>query len=123
MLKQLDFLNNSKYFAGISMLLLNLGSKYISMELSETHEEILSNSVIRRLLVFTVFFIATRDIWVSFVLTAVFIILVSGLFNENSTYCVLPKKKRNYKYISKKDYQKAQYVMKLYDLQQTKNNS
>ena len=30
-------LNNSKYFAGISMLLLNLGSKYIAMELSEGH--------------------------------------------------------------------------------------
>ena len=33
-------LNNSKYLAGLSMLILNLGSKYISMELSSSHEEL-----------------------------------------------------------------------------------
>jgi hypothetical protein len=116
MLDQLAFLNNSKYFAGISMLLLNLGSRYIAMELSYSQEQLLSNKIIRRLLVFTVVFVATRDIWVSFVLTAVFIVLVSGIFNENSGYCILPKSKI-FKQISKNDFEKAQQIIKLYQLQ------
>ena len=42
-------LNNSKVFAGILMILMNLGSKYIALELSETQEEFLSNIVIKKL--------------------------------------------------------------------------
>ena len=38
-------LNNSKFFAGILMILMNLGSKYISLELSETQDEFFSNSL------------------------------------------------------------------------------
>ena len=39
-------LNDSKLFAGITMLLLNLGSKYLVHELSETQEELLSNKIL-----------------------------------------------------------------------------
>jgi len=120
MLEKLLHLNHSKYFAGISMLLLNLGSRYIAMELSYSQEQLLSNKIIRRLLVFTVVFVATRDVWVSFVLTAVFIILVSGIFNENSGYCILPKSKI-FRQISKNDFEKAQQIIKLYQLQNSKN--
>ena len=34
-------INQSKYFAGIIMILMNMGSRYISLELSERHESIL----------------------------------------------------------------------------------
>ena len=82
-------LNNSKFFAGILMILMNLGSKYISLELSESQDEFFSNVVIRRIMIFTVVFIATKDIIVSFIITACFIILVSGLFNQDSKYCLI----------------------------------
>ena len=89
-------LNDSKYFAGLMMILLNLGSKYLSLELSQTQESILGNPIIRRLLIFTVVFTATRDVWISILMTAAFIILVSGLFNEESRYCILPRKVHKY---------------------------
>ena len=41
--------------------------------------------------IFTICFIATRDIIVSLVLTAVFVILVLNLLNDKSNYCILPK--------------------------------
>ena len=114
-------LNNSKYFAGIMMILLNLGSKYLVMELSESQEQLLNNSIIRRVIIFTIVFIATRDVWVSLILTAIFIVLVSNLFNENSNYCILKKNKRIFKKITQNDYEKAKSIIKLYDLQ-LKNN-
>ena len=73
-------LNSSKYLAGIMMLLMNLGGRYISAELSEAHEKILNHRIIRRLLVFVLVFYATRDIKVSLILTCVFIILVSDSY-------------------------------------------
>ena len=94
----IDKANSNVYFAGLMMILLNIGSKYVVMEISDTQEQFLSNIIVRRLLVFTIFFIGTRDVYVSFILTAIFIIFVTGLFNEKSKYCILPKKM---KYIPK----------------------
>ena len=88
-------LNQNAYFSGIMMILLNIGSKYVVMEISDTQEQFLSNIIVRRLLVFTVFFTATRDIYTSFILSAIFIIFVSGLFNEKSKYCILPKRRKH----------------------------
>ena len=94
-------LNNSKYFAGILMILMNLGSKYISLELSETQDEFFSNIIIRRMMIFTVVFIATKDIIISLIITACFIIIVSGLFNESSKYCLIRNVNPKTKIISK----------------------
>ena len=91
--KTIQSLNNSKFLAGLAMIILNLGSKYLIMELSESQEELMSNKIFRRIILFTVAFIATRDIIVSLVLTGVFVILVSNLFNENSKMSLLKKKK------------------------------
>jgi hypothetical protein len=98
------------------MILLNIGSKYIVMELSDTHEEFFNNVIIRRIIVFTVVFTATRDIITSLILTGVFILLVSGLFNEDSKFSVLKKKPK--KKYNKNDIHNAQKVMEW----ATKNN-
>ena len=86
------FFNNSKFFAGIVMILLNVGSKYISIQFSQTTEEYLKFSLSKQLLIFSMAWMGTRDIYTSLVLTAVFVILSDHLFNENSKYCVLPQK-------------------------------
>ncbi len=123
----IGILNNSKYFVAIMMLFLNLGSRYISMELSQLHEEFLSNAFIRRFLVFTVVFIATRDVKVALISTAVFIVLVSGIFNEDSKYCILPMVNNPNK-INKKEYHYAQSIVEKYnkqlrDNEMNKNNN
>ena len=45
----------------------------------------------RRILIFTIVFIATKDILISLIVTAVFVILVLNLFNQDSPLCILPK--------------------------------
>ena len=73
------------------MILLNMGAKYIEMDLVESHRQFLSSKVLRRIIIFTVSFVATRDIVASLIITASFVIIVLNLFNEKSNYCVLPK--------------------------------
>ena len=84
-------LNTNKFFAGIVMLILNLGSKFISVKFSESQEEYLRNNVGRQLLIFAIVFVATKDIYISIAMTACFFILTDHLFNENSRFYVLPK--------------------------------
>ena len=78
--------NNNKYVYGFLMILLNIGARYIEMDLVKSHKEFLSSKMLRRLLIFTVAFIGTRDLVASLVITATFIIFVLNLFNADSKY-------------------------------------
>ena len=88
------FLNSSKFFAGVMMILLNVGSKFISVQFSRSTEEYLKMNITKQILVFTMAWMGTRDIYTALVLTAVFTILSDHLFNEESPYCIVPKKFR-----------------------------
>jgi hypothetical protein len=88
------FLNNSKFFAGIVMILLNVGSKFIAVQFSKSTEEYLKMTITKQLLVFAMAWMGTRDIYTALVLTAVFTILSDHLFNEESPYCCVPEKYR-----------------------------
>jgi hypothetical protein len=88
------FLNNSKFFAGVIMILLNIGSKFLSIQFSKSTEEYLKLNVSKQLLVFSMAWMGTRDIYTALVLTAVFTVLSDHLFNEESIYCCVPHKYR-----------------------------
>jgi len=88
------YLNNSKFFAGIVMILLNVGSKFISIQFSKSTEEYMKWSVSKQLLVFAMAWMGTRDIYTALGLTAVFTILSEYLFNEESSLCIVPYKYR-----------------------------
>lgn len=88
------YLNNSKFFAGVVMILLNIGSKFIAIQFSKSTEEYLKMNVTKQLLVFSMAWMGTRDIYTALVLTAVFTILSDHIFNEESPYCCVPQKYR-----------------------------
>jgi len=92
------FLNSSRFFAGVVMILLNIGSKFISVQFSKSAEEYLKFSITKQILVFAMAWMATRDIYTSLVLTAVFVVLSEFLFNEESTFCIVP---HNYRVLNK----------------------
>jgi len=87
----INSLNNSKFFAGMVMIMLNIGSKYITIKLSKTQEAYLRNSIGHQILVFAICWMGTRDIITSLILTTVFIVLTQHLFHEESSFCILPK--------------------------------
>jgi hypothetical protein len=84
------YLNNSKFFAGVIMILLNVGSKFMSIQFSKSTEEYMKFTLSKQILVFAMAWMGTRDIYVALGLTAVFTILSEHLFNEESSLCVVP---------------------------------
>ena len=92
-------LNNSKFFAGLVMILLNIGSKYITIELSKSQEEYLKNNVGRQILIFAISWMGSRDILVALALTGIFTVLTSHLFNEESKFCIIPQKYRKFEHL------------------------
>ena len=88
--------NSSKYFAGLVMIILNIGSKFITIKLSKSQEAYLGGKIARQLLIFSVLWMGTRDIFVSIAMTAAFIVLTDHIFNEKSKFCVIPQRYRVY---------------------------
>ena len=58
-------LNENKYFIGIMMIFVNIGSRFIISELSDEQKKLINNKLLRRFFIFGVFFMATIDIFVS----------------------------------------------------------
>jgi len=88
------YMNNSKFFAGVIMILLNVGSKFIQIQFSRSTEEYMKWSISKQILVFAMAWMGTRDIYAALGLTAVFTILSDYLFNEESHLCIVPHKHR-----------------------------
>lgn len=84
----LHIFNTNPYFIGIMMLILNLGGRFISLEITKKQEQFLQLPWVRRGLIFTVLFVATRNIWVAFWATVTVVLLLGYLFNENSALCI-----------------------------------
>lgn len=84
----LQIFNTNPYFIGIMMLILNLGGRFISLEVTKKQEQFLQLPWVRRVLIFTVLFVATRNIWVAFWTTVAVVLFLGYLFNENSALCI-----------------------------------
>ena len=81
-----SFLNTNTVFAGIMLLLLNVGSRFIVDELSHDDKQYSQNLVLRRLAIFAVCFIGTKDMVVSIILTAAFVVLSAGIFRGKGPF-------------------------------------
>ena len=75
-------INENKYLIGLMMITVTVGGRFIIGELNEKQKKNINNKTLRRLFVFGVFFMATRDIVTSIILTIVFVLTISELLND-----------------------------------------
>ncbi len=80
--------NSNPYFIGLMMLLLNLGGRFLALEISKEQEKFLSQPMVRRFFLFAVLFVATRNVVIAAGLAVLVILLLGYLFNENSDLCL-----------------------------------
>ena len=85
-------LNSNMFFAGIMMLTLNIGSRYVQLNLSPSAESYLKYAITKEFLIFTIAWMGTRNIYVALTLTAAFVILADYGLNDKSNFCILPEK-------------------------------
>ena len=92
----LHTLNTHPMFIGLMVIMLNIGSKYITIKLSKSQEQYIKNSLGRQFLIFAIMWSGTRDIVCAILLTGAFVAMADHLFNEESQYCVVPNYLKNY---------------------------
>ena len=69
-------LNSNPYFIGTMMLMRNLGGRFIAMEVTKSQEQFFQNPWVRRILIFTVLFVGTRNVLVAFWMSLIIILLM-----------------------------------------------
>ena len=79
----LQALNDNKFFLGIMLILLNIGSRHLVDEFSTDPKSYDQHIILRRLAVFAVCFVGTRDLVTSLLLTAGFIIIAQGVSSRS----------------------------------------
>lgn len=93
---QIQTINNSKLFAGLMIITLNVVSRFVNINLSKSMESYLKYTVSRQLLVFAIAWMGTRDIYIASFITFCFIIMSEYLFNEDSALCILSENFQDY---------------------------
>jgi hypothetical protein len=81
--------NDSKIFAALVILTLNLSAKFITLPISKTMESFVKNSFSQYILVFAMAWVGTRDIVISLFATFVFGVFMEFILNEKSSFCCL----------------------------------
>ena len=111
----LDIVNNSKISAGLALLMLNVGAKYVQGDMGRVHDKILSNEYVKKIIVFCLFFVATRDIAIAFLLTVFYVIIIDGILHEKRKFCIVPKRFIDKGQVSEIDYKRAKEIMDKYE--------
>lgn len=77
-------LDSSPLFAALLVVILNLGGRYLAMDISKSQEAVLTHPITRRVVLFAVLFLATRNVLIALVLTVLISIIFFNLLNEES---------------------------------------
>lgn len=108
-------LSNSKLFNGCIMLLTNIGGKYLVMDMPTNLEKLFSTYFFLRILVlFSIFFMATRDIKISILLTLLFFIISRYFINEKSSFCLINEDNFSNKKVTNEEYSNAKDLIEKY---------
>lgn len=113
----LALLDQNTYMAAVSMVLMNIGSKYIALDISKAQEQLLKHQVFRRITLFCIFYVATRNVLISCMLTFIFILINSCILHEESMFCILPYEARQVDphAVTKEEYAAAKKVVDAFE--------
>lgn len=90
-INQTAAVNQSKIFAGLMIITINIASKFVNFRLSKTTESYLKYTFSRDILIFAIMWMGTRDVIVAGSMTLIFMVIMDFLLNENSAFCILPE--------------------------------
>ena len=123
-------INNSKIFAGLMIIILNITSKFVNFRFSKSVERYLKYTFSKQILVFAIAWMGTRDIYIALVVTLGFILCFDYLFNEDSMFCCLPdsiienlKELDDDGAVPEEEAKKAQEIVEKYESQKRKKES
>jgi hypothetical protein len=79
-------INDNKYFLALAVFMLNIGARHIPNQLGNTHSRMIESDMIQRFILFSLFFVSTRDIVIALTLTLLFSFFIFGFLHDGGKY-------------------------------------
>jgi hypothetical protein len=76
----------------IFLILVQIGGRYLKIELTPAQQKIINNVVIQSIILFAIILVATKNIVNSLIIVCFIYLCANILFNENHKYNILSKK-------------------------------
>ncbi len=117
----------AQIFSAIIMLTMNIGGKFLVMDLPKSIDVYFTKYYLLRIFVlFAIIYTATHDLMISLILTLIMILLLRYLLNNDSELCILNKEdfvnEKKDSNISSEEFLKAKNIVQKYlDEKYTKN--
>ena len=86
---------NNKFLIGIIMILINIGARFIVNELNEDQLKIVNSTNVRRIMIYLVVFMATRDIFITIIIGTITILIIKEYFNNENDNSLIKKENKN----------------------------
>ena len=90
--KELSPLNNSTIIVACCMVIMNLSAKYLPLEISPEIDQYLQSAVMRKIVVFSILYLATRKFIYAIIGTVIFFFITKFILNRNSKLNLLTSK-------------------------------
>ena len=121
-------LNDNRIMWGLTSLLFNMGSRFVMSDMGRIQEYIMSRPLVKLVVVFSMFFVATRDILLSVWFTLLYVVIFMGMLHERGKISVIPYDVRMHllnkdsKIKSRHEYLYAKNVIEKFKKQSSHNN-
>ena len=123
-----ETINNSKIFAGLMIITINIASRFVDFKLGKNVELYLKHTFSKQILVFAIAWMGTRDIYIALLITICFVVVIDYLLNEDSPFCCVPEAFTQYhleldNIVTEEEIKKAQDLIERAKQQQKNYNS
>lgn len=82
----IETLNTNKYFISLAAVFVFLGSRELALQMGNTCNHIFKSHIVKKLTLFSIMFLYTRDIPKSLVVTIILIFIFSDIFFKDSDH-------------------------------------
>lgn len=86
------FINNNRAFSAFCMILLNIGSRYVNLNITTSQEFYIRKFMQPEFIIFAISWMGSRDVFIALIITLVYTLMSRFFFNENSSLCIFKDK-------------------------------
>lgn len=76
----------------ISLVIMNIGAKFLDIKLTDFQQKLIKNHIVQALILFSIVYIGTRDIFKAILIVGAIYLLIYVLLNENHQFNIYSKK-------------------------------
>lgn len=76
----------------ISLVLMQIGAKYLDLQLTEFQKKLIKNSFVQAIILFGIIYIPIRDVFKTFLIVCLIYLTIYVLFNENHKMNIYSKR-------------------------------